>query len=108
MVYQVEDNDDLDVTGRILDVLRDARDIYATGNRSEGWWDGAIDYILNGEVRNPEAPPSDECLHWKFPGAECRHDKAIDLVLPGQPHEHNFDRMHGFCRCGHLRSIASE
>lgn len=50
-----------------------------------------------------DAPPSDECTHWKFPGSECRHDKA-DPVLPGEPHEHNFDRMHGFCRCGHLRT----
>ena len=48
MTYKVEDNDDLEVTGRILDVLNAARDIYRDGNRSEGWWDGAIDYILDG------------------------------------------------------------
>jgi len=55
MTYQVEDNDDLEVTGRIIDVLRDARDIYAPPgslNRSEGWWDGAVDYILYGEGQN--------------------------------------------------------
>jgi hypothetical protein len=52
MVYKVEDNEDLDVTGRILDVLRDARRIYLTGSLSEGWWDGAIEYILTGEGRD--------------------------------------------------------
>jgi hypothetical protein len=52
MVYQVEDNDDLEVSGRILDVLHDARNMYANGDRSEGWWDGAIEYILTGEGRD--------------------------------------------------------
>ena len=51
MTYKVEDNDDMDVTERILTVLRVAREIYNTPGleRSEGWWDGAIDYILRGE-----------------------------------------------------------
>ncbi len=41
MTYQVEDNDDLEVSGRILDILR-------TTDLPEGCWDGAIDYILEG------------------------------------------------------------
>lgn len=49
MTYSVEDNDDMEVTGRIIEVLRSARETYSDGNRSEGWWDGAIDYILTGE-----------------------------------------------------------
>lgn len=48
MTYKVQDNEDLEVTSRILDVLHDARDIYAGGEGSEGWWDAAIDYILEG------------------------------------------------------------
>lgn len=65
MVYKVEDNEDLEVTGRILDILRDARQMYAGGLGSEGWWDGAVDYILNGnkggdgeDVRNDSNPPT--------------------------------------------------
>lgn len=46
--YRVEDNDNLDVSGRILDVLRDAREIYADGVGPEGWWDGAVEYVLKG------------------------------------------------------------
>lgn len=49
MVYKVEDNEDLEVTARILDILNDARIIYAGGVGSEGWWDGAVDYILTGK-----------------------------------------------------------
>lgn len=50
MTYQVKDNEDLEVSGRILDVLKSAREIYNTSGHenSEGWWDGAIDYILDG------------------------------------------------------------
>lgn len=51
MVYKVEDNEDLEVSGRIIDVLRDARTIYTDGGRSEGWWDAAVEYILTGEGR---------------------------------------------------------
>lgn len=47
--YAVSDNDDLEVSGRILDVLRLARETYLNGADTEGWWDGAIDYILTGE-----------------------------------------------------------
>ncbi len=50
MTYKVEDNDDCEVTGRILEVLQDARDIYTKGGpQHEGWWDGAIEYILKGD-----------------------------------------------------------
>lgn len=46
--YRVSDNEDCEVSGRILDVLRDARQIYANGVGPEGWWDGAVDYVLTG------------------------------------------------------------
>ena len=42
MSYTVEDSDDLEVTMRILDVLR-------TSGLPEGQWDGAVEHILNGE-----------------------------------------------------------
>ena len=50
MTYRVEDNDDLEVSGRILEVFRV---LDPTGER-EGFWDGAIEYIFSGEI---EAPP---------------------------------------------------
>jgi hypothetical protein len=48
-IYVVQDNPALEVTSRILDVLQKARETYGGGQGSEGWWDGAVDYILTGE-----------------------------------------------------------
>jgi hypothetical protein len=39
---QVQDDEDLTVSGRILDVLR-------ASELPEGCWDGAVDYILTGK-----------------------------------------------------------
>jgi len=63
-VMKVQDDEDLTVSGRIIDVLRDAREIYGTPGkeRSEGWWDGAVDYVLTGEGRDENAAKSNQCL----------------------------------------------
>jgi len=113
MTYQVEDNDDLEVTGRILETLRDARNIYTTpGNeQSEGWWDGAIDYILYGEERGdgawvPEYSDADRAAIKTFAPItpeEIDANYAKDLIEDARPstvHHHTFDRLHSFCRCG--------
>lgn len=52
--HVVDDDEDLTVSGRVIDVLRDAREIYTTPGKeqSEGWWDGAVDYVLTGEGRD--------------------------------------------------------
>lgn len=54
VVMEVKDDEDLTLSGRIVNVLRDAREIYNTPGKecSEGWWDGAVDYILTGEGRD--------------------------------------------------------
>lgn len=92
---------------------------------AEGQWvayDPADDAPPSGGAGVPEYTDADrtaisECTHWKFPGAVCRHDTdpplvtpeeidanyAKDLVEDARPstvHQHTFDRLHGFCRCG--------
>lgn len=51
MTYQIQDDDDCTVTGRIIDVLDAAKEIYENPNRAhkgDGWIDGAIEYIFHG------------------------------------------------------------
>ena len=48
--YKVTDSDDLEVSGRILNVLDMARRVYKDGNNSENWRDAAVNYILTGDA----------------------------------------------------------
>jgi hypothetical protein len=57
-------------------------------------------------------PVSDKDLSFHEPLNSELRDKLFEryapVPAPGEVHVHNFDRLHGFCRCGHLESTANE